>query len=66
MERKEGGKKGGWNLKKNLNAQAVVFVFLIISHVFISVRLTKIVAANGKEEGLKINYIYIRDEKKKK
>jgi hypothetical protein len=40
-----------------MHAQAVVFVFLILSHVFISEQLTAIVTANGKEEGLKINYI---------
>jgi hypothetical protein len=42
---------------KNMHALTAVFVFLILSHVFISEQLTTIVTANGKEEGLKINYI---------
>jgi len=43
-----------------------VFVFLILSHVFISVQLTRIVVAtNGKRRRTE-NKLYTKDEKKGK
>jgi len=62
VEQKEGGKGG--NLK-NLHAQAVVFVFLILSSVFISVRETKIVCCEWERRRIE-NKLYIKDEKRRK